>query len=500
DDLGVRSLWLGRFALASLVGGDSLGLSRGRDRLLSHLQRGLSVERDLPNFLRFLGRGSRGDAATTTVLVKHLDDLVDRYQKTKRRRSVMEAHPSLTDPYVRLVFAWGFARLGRVDRARTMRDEALDSLDTKDSIHGVSAASYSARIQQALEGMPPESPLPVEIRGQMNSLDVFVRYKVDRLRQASRILEPQERLDPATAFQVASETGEQDPRGPEFSQLRGMHDVGQLVEAIEAILTAAHSAPVKDRARLYDGAMDFFPLLPAGRVSPWLDELTSRFDDIEPVYRALLMEEALMLSGFFGRIELATLLINSLRGLLKSLDAATTTEIASKLGGCLRALRRFGLREAAASLLDTLGGAVTGESHEALIGRLNVAAGMAFLGNLESAKPAFEAAFKALKGKLLVAERLKITRALADALTQTPQEYAVQGMNTLETQLPQITDSLATNSHFCLTVVEFIECLVLGYVSEDLALGELGRRWLDEDEYLVRRRVHRDLGQMRAQQ
>ena len=72
-------------------------------------------------------------------------------------------------------------------------------------------------------------------------------------------------------------------------------------------------------------------------------------------------------------------------------------------------------------------------------------------------------------------------------------------MSQLETQLPQITDSLSTNSHFCLSMVEFIECLVLGYVSEDLALGELGRRWLDEDEYLVRRRVHRDLGQMRAQ-
>ena len=39
-----------------------------------------------------------------------------------------------------------------------------------------------------------------------------------------------------------------------------------------------------------------------------------------------------------------------------------------------------------------------------------------------------------------------------------------------------------------------MESLILGYASEQLALGQLGRRWLDEDEYLVRRRIHRDLG------
>jgi hypothetical protein len=40
-----------------------------------------------------------------------------------------------------------------------------------------------------------------------------------------------------------------------------------------------------------------------------------------------------------------------------------------------------------------------------------------------------------------------------------------------------------------------MEGLILGYASEDLALGDVGRRWLDEDEYLVRRRIERDLGE-----
>jgi hypothetical protein len=36
--------------------------------------------------------------------------------------------------------------------------------------------------------------------------------------------------------------------------------------------------------------------------------------------------------------------------------------------------------------------------------------------------------------------------------------------------------------------------LVLGLVTGDLAMGELGRRFLDQDEYLIRRRIHRELG------
>jgi hypothetical protein len=38
-----------------------------------------------------------------------------------------------------------------------------------------------------------------------------------------------------------------------------------------------------------------------------------------------------------------------------------------------------------------------------------------------------------------------------------------------------------------------VEAVVLAVVSDDFSLGQNVRRWLDEDEYLVRRRIHRDL-------
>jgi len=69
----------------------------------------------------------------------------------------------------------------------------------------------------------------------------------------------------------------------------------------------------------------------------------------------------------------------------------------------------------------------------------------------------------------------------------------VVGLTKLASSLSEVTDSFNTNSHFCLSRLALTESLVLALASEELAMGETGRRWLDEDEHLVRRRIHRDL-------
>jgi hypothetical protein len=80
------------------------------------------------------------------------------------------------------------------------------------------------------------------------------------------------------------------------------------------------------------------------------------------------------------------------------------------------------------------------------------------------------------------------------ALSHASTEVALPGLLRLAQQLPWITDSLSTNSHFCSSLVDFADSLVIGHVGDDLTLNETTRRILDEDEYLVRRRVHRDIG------
>jgi len=115
------------------------------------------------------------------------------------------------------------------------------------------------------------------------------------------------------------------------------------------------------------------------------------------------------------------------------------------------------------------------------------------LGREDEARPLFERAAKRLSGEATVPERLLLTRAIARGVASMKQDFALGVLRKLEEQFAKITDSYNTNSHFCLSVVAFVESLVLGYVSEDLALGEMGRRFLDEDEHLVRRRIHREV-------
>ena len=60
------------------------------------------------------------------------------------------------------------------------------------------------------------------------------------------------------------------------------------------------------------------------------------------------------------------------------------------------------------------------------------------------------------------------------------------------------SDSMSTNSHFCLAVIQLMEAVVLSLASEDLALSEWARRWIEEDEHLLHRRIHRDLARVGA--
>ncbi len=489
DTLDLRSLWLVRTSLSRLVGRDALGLARTRDRILQKLHRGLSVEWDLPTFLRFLG-GAR-EPEQIERLGANVDALAARFEKSRRAVSAVEAPLKLTLAYVLFVFAYGSALLGRAEQAHAYVDRATKMLDVKDPVHGFLVQAYSARVAHALEGLPAETPLPPDVAARLNALEKFSRYKVDRVRQFSQVLEPQERLDPVVAFQ----RGEQDPRGPEFTELRGMSNVAALEEAVERIFVKARKSTPDDRARLFDGVMDFFPTIGVDRAVRYLEEIVSSVSDIPEPRRAELLEEAFMLAGHMGDLELGRRIFVPLRALVGSLGQESIIEKAPVMGGMLRTLRRFGLRDEASELLETIQKAATGSSTPARVARLHAASVLAYLGHFDRAKVVFEEALGVLGGDLPVPDRLELTRALTRALGRAPEQYAVAALDKLAGKLAVVTDSFNTNSHVCLSVVSFMESLVLGYASEDLTIGDAGRRWLDDDEYLIRRRIHRDMSE-----
>jgi hypothetical protein len=274
-----------------------------------------------------------------------------------------------------------------------------------------------------------------------------------------------------------------------------MSDVAQIEEAVERLYTKARTAPPEERARLFDGVMDFFPAIGVERATRYLEELVASVGDIPDARRAQVLEEALMLAGHLGSPELGRRIFETLEALVAGLPAESAAEIAPVMGGMLRTLRRVGLRDEAARLLLAMQKAAEGVGASALVARLHIAAALAYLGSSERARPVFDEAASVLAGDLAMPARLELTRALTRAVTYAPEDYALAVLDKVSEKLDVVTDSFNTNSHVCLSVLAFVEALVLGYASEDLAVGERGRQWLDDDEYLIRRRIHREMGQ-----
>ena len=484
DELDARTLWLSHLGLAHLPGGNRLDLVRTRDRILGRLAGGLPAERELPAFLRLGGRGGALGLANGELLSRSLEDLAQRITETQRKRLRVEAPLAWTNAYAAFQLGHGFARIGRHERARELTAEATAVLArvAADPVHGYLIDAFTARIEQAIAGAPPETPLPDALRTQLADLDRVARYKVDRLREASRILEPVERPDAVGAFSKQ----QKDARGPEFAALGAIADPARRAREVDKLVEIA-GADAGERERLVAGMLDVLLELPETQAVPIFARTWPLIAKVAVERRAILYAEALVVASHFGRMELVPELLEYLGVAIRAGAEASLERV---LEQSLRALRRIGLRKETSELLAEVERAVP-PAH--LRTRLALAAGIAFLGDFARAAPTFEQGRRALDGERHPTERLKLIRALATAYSQTPLPTALRGIAELAGQLRDISDSFGTNSHYCLSVLHFVDSLVLGITSDDLALGETGRRFVEDDEHLIRRRLHRDL-------
>ena len=79
--------------------------------------------------------------------------------------------------------------------------------------------------------------------------------------------------------------------------------------------------------------------------------------------------------------------------------------------------------------------------------------------------------------------------AAADQVLVVVQPAADRGPQLLD----RVTVTGSTNRYFTLKPLQLIDAVVRSVVTEDFALGPSVRGWLDDDEYLIRRRIHRDM-------
>ena len=82
------------------------------------------------------------------------------------------------------------------------------------------------------------------------------------------------------------------------------------------------------------------------------------------------------------------------------------------------------------------------------------------------------------------------------AVGQAPLEQAVARIDDLFRKLTGIRDGATVNSHYSLKQLDIVEALVQTIVSDSFTMDANSQRWMDDEEFLIRRRIHHDMRQM----
>ena len=131
--------------------------------------------------------------------------------------------------------------------------------------------------------------------------------------------------------------------------------------------------------------------------------------------------------------------------------------------------------------------------------QLSLAGGWLHFGRQDRAAPILELTREELLAPNAVALQPKdyteLARAYVTALGQGPAEPALVRMIELFKKMSpaKITNTWTTAQYYSRFHLNLVEDVIRAVVNDDAALGPSGRRWLDDDEYLVRRRIHADM-------
>ncbi|QDU20694.1 hypothetical protein [Urbifossiella limnaea] len=530
DDLPARSAWLARRGATRLSGGDALGLARWRDRLVARLrEKGPGLDLDGPSFLRFHGTASPERFRTArdwlVRVKKPVVDWVERLGPAGRLRAVgIDPETECTAAYAQLMLAWGLGCLGErslsVDwaaRARKALGRAAGP-GVEPETHAVLSGLFADRIRGVQDGRPPAGGIPADLLPRYDALPLLARHAVDRLRDHSRVLEPVREGVGFRGYDVRPVRGT-DRLGERLQLLADNTDPTTSRREARELLDVCAADPcsatvprvaltlLDASGRLDEGAVreTLGHVVPAAtwfdawlQVGRWTE--AERVDRL-PKYLARLFVGA---AGAAARYGLAAELRPVADYLARHAGAQATVRAALVRSArpVFRAFHKLGMSADSAAILDRLDPDRGNWPADAPLppARLGIAVGWFAAGDDDAATRLLDDA----RRRLLFApksdddrDRTELAIGYADALGFAPPRVALGRLEELFQQLDRVSTTGSTNRYFTLKPLELVDTVVRAVVTDDFALGPAVRGWLADDEFLIRRRIHRDMAAAR---
>jgi len=518
--LPVRACWLAWYYLTQLTGGDVLALARARDRLLERLfHNGLRPEQDLPSFLRFAGRP---DGRRCRDVRDWLKELCGKVHSWIDDNSDLLDQKKPTKAYADLLFAFGLARLGESDEARQLLQRARSALKGDDQVHRFLLNAFQERIYNVLAGKPHTGPLPPVLLKELEGMAVLDRYIIERVRHNSRVVEPDRPIDPYRHW-----VARRSDLDKELIELLDRRDHQEVQTCLRDLLrkTSQKQAAIDERLKILRTGLELGPQLGEGftremlqQALPILDALSLPSAPAVLEEQAQFLEKALFAAAHFGCTEQVRSLVARFRDRFLAQQGGQSIEFLGALAEqSFRSLRKLGLRDDIERLLGEMANVLlqgrdietlvhAGSSQNDTVARLtallHVAGSWYYFGRDHLAEPIVQAARGLLFGKTLTQakQRRDLACAYARTVGQALPARALVRLEEIFTHLKNYRDTFTTSSHFSVVQMDLIETVVLAVVGDDFTQGAQARRWLDEDEYLVRQRIHRDVRILMAQE
>jgi hypothetical protein len=520
DDIPVRAAWLARLAVARSCDGDALGVARWRDRLIRRLHdRGPGLDLDEPSFLRFRGR-------TAPERFHDAQDWLDRVRARVPAwlERIAEGVPGLqavglasetkaTAQYAQLMFAWGLGALGERASVRDIAARARKELSgvtgprVDPAGHAFLGDLFLHRIKEASEGHAPKPGLPAELQARHEKLPLFARYSADRLRDHSRILQPVGRAGAYRGLDLKELWGP-DRLGERLSLLGSRTEAAQVNDEARALLAVAAESPATTTVpRIAFALLEVASFLDAPQLEALFELVPTALDWIEPWVQGRWSEaeragrvarfRARMLESAFAAAS-APAAEHLLRHLTRTAAGGMTTAITAAAPRIFRTARRYGLAtptEALVELLDPERGEWAERWQSLGAEQLGLAVGWLVAGNEDAGNRIIDAARKALylAEPANLQQRTALALAYADALGFANASIALGRLEEIFQRLDRVTVHYSSNCYFTLQPLRLIDTVVRSVVTDDFTLGPAVRAWLDEDEFFIRRRIHRDM-------